>query len=85
MNIAIRLQYYRVIPLFSWGSRSLTNHNSMTDLANSKGLLWVTGLITFVTGAVIVALHNGAVATACTAGRSIPQCARRSSPKIVRR
>ena len=30
----------------------------MTDLANSKGLLWLTGLITFVMGAVIVALHN---------------------------
>jgi hypothetical protein len=30
----------------------------MTDLANSKGLLWVTGLITFVMGTVIVALHN---------------------------
>jgi hypothetical protein len=27
-------------------------------LANNKGLLWVTGLITFVTGTVIVALHN---------------------------
>jgi hypothetical protein len=30
----------------------------MSDLANSKGLLWVTGLITFVMGTVIVALHN---------------------------
>jgi hypothetical protein len=30
----------------------------MTDLVNSKGLLWVTGLITFVMGTVIVALHN---------------------------
>ena len=30
----------------------------MTDLANTKGLLWVTGLITFVMGTVIVALHN---------------------------
>ena len=30
----------------------------MTDLANSKGLLWVTGFITFVTGTVIVALYN---------------------------
>jgi len=30
----------------------------MTDLANSKGLLWLTGLITFVMGTVIVALHN---------------------------
>jgi hypothetical protein len=30
----------------------------MTDLANNKGLLWVTGLITFVLGMVIVALHN---------------------------
>jgi hypothetical protein len=30
----------------------------MTDLANGKGLLWVTGLITFVMGTVIVALHN---------------------------
>jgi hypothetical protein len=30
----------------------------MTDLANSKGLLWVTGLITFVMGTVIVALYN---------------------------
>jgi hypothetical protein len=30
----------------------------MADLANSKGLLWVTGLITFVMGTVIVALHN---------------------------
>ena len=30
----------------------------MTDLVNSKGLLWLTGLITFVMGVVIVALHN---------------------------
>jgi hypothetical protein len=30
----------------------------MTDLANSKGLLWITGLSTFVMGTVIVALHN---------------------------
>jgi hypothetical protein len=30
----------------------------MTDLANSKGLLWLTGLITFVMGMVIVALYN---------------------------
>ena len=30
----------------------------MTDLANSKGLLWLTGLITFVMGTVIVALYN---------------------------
>ena len=30
----------------------------MTDLANSKGLVWITGLITFVMGMVIVALHN---------------------------
>jgi hypothetical protein len=30
----------------------------MTDLANSKGLLWVTGLITFVMGMVIVVLYN---------------------------
>jgi hypothetical protein len=30
----------------------------MTDLANSKGLLWVTGLITFVMGMVIVVLCN---------------------------
>jgi hypothetical protein len=30
----------------------------MTDFVNSKGLLWVTGLITFVMGTVIVALHN---------------------------
>jgi hypothetical protein len=30
----------------------------MTDLANSKGLLWVTGFITFVMGMVIVALYN---------------------------
>jgi hypothetical protein len=30
----------------------------MTDLANSKGLVWITGLITFVVGMVIVALHN---------------------------
>jgi hypothetical protein len=30
----------------------------MTDLANSKGLLWVTGLITFVMGMVIVTLYN---------------------------
>jgi hypothetical protein len=30
----------------------------MSDLANNKGLLWVTGLITFVMGAVIVALYN---------------------------
>jgi hypothetical protein len=30
----------------------------MTDLANSKGLLWVTGLITFVMGMVIVAIYN---------------------------
>ena len=30
----------------------------IADFANSKGLLWLTGLITFVMGAVIVALHN---------------------------
>ena len=30
----------------------------MTDLANSKGLLWITGFITFVMGTVIVALYN---------------------------
>jgi hypothetical protein len=30
----------------------------MTDLANSKGLLWVTGFITLVMGMVIVALYN---------------------------
>ena len=30
----------------------------MTDLANSKGLLWVTGFITFIMGTVLVALHN---------------------------
>jgi hypothetical protein len=30
----------------------------MTDLVNSKGLLWITGLITFVMGTVVVALHN---------------------------
>jgi hypothetical protein len=30
----------------------------MTDLANSKGLLWITGFITFVMGMVIVALYN---------------------------
>ena len=30
----------------------------ITDLANSKGLLWVTGFITFVMGTVIVALYN---------------------------
>ena len=30
----------------------------MTDLVNSKGLLWLTGLITFVMGTVMVALHN---------------------------
>jgi hypothetical protein len=30
----------------------------MTDLANSKGLVWITGLVTFVMGMVIVALHN---------------------------
>ncbi len=30
----------------------------MTDLVNNKGLLWVTGLITFVMGTVIVALYN---------------------------
>jgi hypothetical protein len=30
----------------------------MTDLANSKGLLWITGLITFVMGTVIVALYS---------------------------
>jgi hypothetical protein len=30
----------------------------MTDMANSKGLLWVTGLITFVMGMVIVALYH---------------------------
>ena len=30
----------------------------MADLANSEGLLWLTGLITFVMGTVIVALHN---------------------------
>jgi hypothetical protein len=31
---------------------------AMTDLVNSKGLLWLTGLITFVMGTVVVALHN---------------------------
>ena len=30
----------------------------MTDLVNNKGLLWVTGLITFVIGLVIVALRT---------------------------
>jgi hypothetical protein len=30
----------------------------MTDLANSKGLLWLTGFITFVMGMVVVALYN---------------------------
>jgi hypothetical protein len=30
----------------------------MTDLGNSKGLLWITGFITFVMGTVIVALYN---------------------------
>jgi hypothetical protein len=30
----------------------------MKDFADSKGLLWVTGFITFVMGTVIVALHN---------------------------
>ena len=30
----------------------------MSDLATNKGLLWVTGLITFVMGTVIVALYN---------------------------
>ena len=30
----------------------------VTDLANSKGLLWLTGFITFVMGMVIVALYN---------------------------
>lgn len=30
----------------------------MTELTDNKGLLWITGLITFVMGAVIVALHN---------------------------
>ena len=30
----------------------------MTDLVNNKGLLWLTGLITFVMGMVIVALYN---------------------------
>jgi hypothetical protein len=30
----------------------------MSDLANSKGLLWLTGLITFVMGMVMVALYN---------------------------
>jgi hypothetical protein len=30
----------------------------MTDLADSKGLLWVTGLITLIMGMVIVALYN---------------------------
>jgi hypothetical protein len=30
----------------------------MTDLANRKGLLWLTGFITFVMGMVIVALYN---------------------------
>jgi hypothetical protein len=33
-------------------------HAVMTDLANSKGLVWITGLVTFVMGMVIVALHN---------------------------
>jgi hypothetical protein len=30
----------------------------MADLAGSKGLLWVTGFMTFVMGMVIVALYN---------------------------
>jgi len=30
----------------------------MTDLANCKGLLWLTGLITFIMGMVMVALYN---------------------------
>jgi hypothetical protein len=30
----------------------------MADFVNSKGLLWITGFITFVIGMVIVALHN---------------------------
>jgi len=30
----------------------------MTDFVNSKGLIWVTGLITFVMGTVIIALYN---------------------------
>jgi hypothetical protein len=30
----------------------------MADLANSKGLLWLTGFITFVMGMVIVALYH---------------------------
>jgi len=30
----------------------------MADLTNSKGLLWLTGLITFVMGMVMVALYN---------------------------
>ncbi len=30
----------------------------MSDLVGNKRLLWLTGLITFVMGAVIVALHN---------------------------
>jgi hypothetical protein len=35
----------------------------MTDFVNSKGLLWVTGLITFVMGTVIVALHKRSTST----------------------
>jgi hypothetical protein len=31
---------------------------AMSDLANNKGLLWVTALITFVTGTVTLALYN---------------------------
>jgi hypothetical protein len=30
----------------------------MADFVNNKGLLWITGLMTFVMGAVLVALHN---------------------------
>jgi hypothetical protein len=30
----------------------------MADFVSSKGLLWITGFITFVIGMVIVALHN---------------------------
>jgi hypothetical protein len=30
----------------------------MSDLANSKGLMWLTGLITIIMGTVVVALYN---------------------------
>ena len=30
----------------------------MTDFVNNKGLLWVTGLITFIIGTVIIALYH---------------------------